>query len=133
MPLPWSEVVQGIVLLSCLTVIVRAAKRIKFAAWKFLATGAVLAGIAPVATEAHLAFAPDIPFTVGDVILLGGYGSLIMGLLRVLSTRTMAVQTRALFDSLIASLWVTWVIIATVGPGLSERLSGIDLIVSTAF
>jgi len=84
LPLPWSEVVQGIVLLSCLTVIVRAAKRIKFAAWKFLATGAVLAGIAPVATEAHLAFAPDIPFTVGDVILLGGYGSLIMGLLRVL-------------------------------------------------
>ena len=134
LPLPWSEVAQGLVMLSCLTVVVRAAKRIKFAAWKFLATGAVLAGIAPVSTEIHNAIAPGpVPFTVGDVFLLAGYGALIVGLLRVLDARTMAVQTRPLFDSLIASLWITWLIIAVIGPDLEAQLSGVELVASTAF
>ena len=66
-------------------------------------------------------------------MLITGYGLFISGLQVVLTARTVAVQTRAVIDAALVTLWVAFATLAWAGPHLASRLSGYPLLASLLY
>lgn len=132
---PWSDLLLGFVVLPALALMVRGARRLRGSrGWLLITAGSVLISFAPLVTEIHRSVTPDVsPLTIGDAVLMAGYGFLVGGFRSILTARTMAPQIRVALDALIISLWAGFGALAWAGPQLVARLSGTDLVASLIY
>lgn len=132
---PWSDLILGLVVLPAMVLTISSARSLSGSrGWTLLTIGSVIIGFAPVVNEVHRALVTEIgPLTIGDAVLVLGYGLFISGLRAVLRARTMAVQSRAILDASLATLWVGFLTMAWAGPQLAERLTGYPLLASLLY
>jgi diguanylate cyclase (GGDEF)-like protein/PAS domain S-box-containing protein len=135
MPSPASDLVLGLVVLTAMGLTISSARSLGGSqGWRSITVGAVLIGFSPVITEFHRAIAPEVgPLTVGDAVLVVGYGLFIIGVRVVLTARTMAVQARSTLDAGLTTLWVGFLTLAWAAPSLIDRLDGYPLLASVLY
>ena len=108
LPSPASDGLLGIVVLAAMVLTISSVRSLGgLRGWRLATLGLVLIGFAPVFHEIDRAVAAHSgPLTVGDAVLVAGYGVFIAGVRAVLHARTMAFQIRSTLDAALTSLWI---------------------------